>query len=462
MSKRKHTVIIGGGITGLAAAYYLKKDNPAMDITLVEATNELGGKMKTVQKEGFTIERGPDSFLERKQSAKELVVDLGLEDELVRNATGQSYILSHDKLHPIPKGAVMGIPTDLGPFVTSSLFSWGGKLAALKDLFVAKSNNTEDVSVGHFFRRRLGNQVVDRLIHPLISGIYSGDIDQLSLKATFPHFQDIEQKHRSLMRGLMLSKTKQPKTISKPQGQFLTLKNGLQKIVSTLESELEKNITILKETTVKHIEKDNGHYNIYFENHDDKVEADYVIMTTPHEATRKIFSQYDFIHHLLTEKNTSVANVVLAFEKDAVEQLPTGTGFVVSRKDRYRITACTWTHKKWPHTTPEGHVLMRAYVGKPGDEEILDLTDQEIETIVLNELKTILPIQKPPLFSIVTKWNDAMPQYTVGHVERLEVMESKLKEHLPNVYLAGNSYRGVGIPDCIDQAKSVVKKIVNR
>ena len=459
MSERKHTVIIGGGITGLAAAYYLQKEKLNMEITLIEKTNELGGKIKTVQQEGFTIERGPDSFLERKQSAQNLAKELGLENELVRNATGQSYILSQDRLHQIPKDSMMGVPTRLQPFFASSLFTLGGKVAALKDYFVSKSDINEDISVGHFFRRRLGDQVVDRLIHPLISGIYSGDIDQLSLKATFPSFHEVEHKRRSLMKGL-----RRPKPQGKaatPKGQFLTLKRGLGSLVEALEEVLEKNINLLKNTSVKHIEKQETHYAIYLEGQDDPLIADHIIMTTPHAVTRKIFAQYDFMQSFMQEKNTSVANIALAFKEDALEKLPDGTGFVVSKRDRYRITACTWTHKKWPHTTPEGHVLIRAYVGKPGDEEILDMTDQQIEDIVLKDLKTIMPIQKPPLFSIVTRWYDAMPQYTVGHVERLNELEEKVKEHLPNVYLAGNSYRGVGIPDCINQAIAVVNQIKN-
>ena len=459
MNHKKHTVIIGGGITGLSAAYYLNKETKDMDITLIEASEVLGGKIQSVQKDGFTFERGPDSFLERKQSVQELAKELGIDDQLVRNATGQSYILSQDRLHPIPKGSVMGVPTEWKPFFSSSLFTFGGKLAALKDLSTAKMDADEDVSVGHFFRRRLGDQVVDRLIHPLISGIYSGDIDKLSLKATFPHFLTVEQKQGSLTKGLRPPKSAQTKT-GKRKGQFLTFKNGLKTLINALEKELEKEINILKETEVNHIEKSADKYSIVVNGKEEKVEADYIIMTTPYHATKKIFSQYDFMHDFLQEKNTSVANVVLAFEEDAMEQLPDGTGFVVSRKDRYRITACTWTHKKWPHSTPDGNLLIRAYVGKPGDEAVLELSDDEIEAVVLEDLQTILPIEKPPLFKIVTRWYDAMPQYTVGHVERLNELNEKMDKYLPGVILAGNSYRGVGLPDCVNQAKEAVNKIV--
>lgn len=455
MEDRKRVVIIGGGITGLTAAYYLKRQVNNIDVILIEATDRLGGKIDTLKKDGFTIERGPDSFLERKVDAKQLIEDLGLDGELVRNATGQAFILSNDRLHPIPKGSKMGIPLEWKPFLSSSLFSMTGKVAAFNDLIKGRSSGEEDQSVGHFFRRRLGNQVVDRLIHPLISGIYAGDIDYLSLKATFPQFKEVEQKHKSLIKGMRQSND--GGTQNSKQGQFMTLTSGLQTVVNKLESELSDSIHLNQRVT--HIDKKNDSYVVHVEHQSEPIEADFVIMTTPHNVTEKIFSQYDFIHDFTQAKSTSVANVALAFEKDAIENLPNGTGFVVSRKERYRITACTWTHKKWPHTTPEGHILVRAYVGKPGDEEVLEQSNEEIEQIVLKDLQTIMEINKPPLFKVVSRWYDAMPQYTVGHIDRLEALEEKLAEHLPNIYLAGASYRGVGLPDCMKQAKTVVEQI---
>ncbi|TFB22074.1 protoporphyrinogen oxidase [Filobacillus milosensis] len=461
MEKRKRTVIIGGGITGLTAAYYLKEEQPNMDITLIELNDRLGGKIDSLKKDGFTIERGPDSFLERKSDAKELVEDLGLEDELVRNATGQAFILSHDRLHPIPKGSKMGIPLAWKPFMKSTLFTWNGKLAALKDVIKGQSKVSDDQSVGQFFRRRLGNQVVDRLIHPLISGIYAGNIDQLSLQATFPNFLDVEQKHGGLIKGLRkLSKTDENAS-AKNQGMFLTLKQGLQYLVNQLEEELKEQ-EILLNSRVTHIDKKNDQYIVHIDHHEDPIEADYLVMTTPHAVTEKIFSQYDFMHDFSQIKSTSVANVALAFEQDAIDNLPNGTGFVVSRKENYRITACTWTHKKWPHTTPEGHVLIRVYVGKPGDEEVIEKSDEEIESLVLKDLQTIMEINKPPLFKVVSRWENSMPQYTVGHMNRLKVLEDKMNQHLPNVFLAGASYRGVGLPDCMKQAKSVVQQIKSK
>lgn len=206
MGERKQVVVIGGGISGLTSAYYLQKkaaekDIP-LDVSLIEAGSRLGGKIETVKRDGFTIERGPDSFLERKESAGRLAREVGLGEELVPNGTGQSYILVNGRLHKMPAGSYMGIPTRIRPFLFSGLFTPAGKIRASMDLVKSKKTVEGDQSLGLFFRRRLGNQVVENLIEPLLSGIYAGDIDQLSLKATFPQFYEMEQEHGSLIKGL--------------------------------------------------------------------------------------------------------------------------------------------------------------------------------------------------------------------------------------------------------------------
>ncbi|MET3683503.1 oxygen-dependent protoporphyrinogen oxidase [Alkalibacillus flavidus] len=456
MAERKQIAIIGGGITGLTAAYYMQKQNVNADVTLFEASNQLGGKISTVERDGFTIERGPDSFLERKKTAKELVHDLGLGNHLIRSATGKAFILSQDQLHPMPAGAVMGVPTDLKPFVRSALFTTSGKLNALKDFVTSRTDVDGDISVGHFFRRRLGDQVVDRLIHPLISGIYAGNIDDLSLKATFPHFLQMENKYGSLIRGLQKTTPKQ-QTSGNKQGMFLTLEGGLKTLVNGLTDALECDMHT--GTQVEQVSKQDGRYVLDVAGWDEPFEADYVIATTPHQVTAQMFSDYAFMRDFQQTKSTSVANVAMAFDEDSVKNLPDGTGFVVSRKEGYRITACTWTHKKWPHTTPDGSVLLRAYVGKPGDEDVLDLSDDEIADLVIGDLKKIMTVEGEPKFYVVTRWYDAMPQYTVGHLDRVEALEKQLEAELPGVYLIGNAYRGVGLPDCMDQAIRTVKTI---
>ncbi|TGB05276.1 protoporphyrinogen oxidase [Halobacillus salinus] len=461
MTEQKRVVVIGGGIAGLTAAYRLQQ-NGAQDVNvqLVEASERLGGKIQTVRKDGFTIERGPDSFLARKESATRLANDVGLKDKLTPNGTGQSYILVNNKLHPMPSGSYMGIPTRIRPFLFSGLFSPLGKARAAMDLIKSTKSVDEDQSLGLFFRRRLGNQVVENLIEPLLSGIYAGSIDELSLEATFPHFYDLEQEHGSLIKGLRKTTTvsKRKKGEKKPS-MFRTLQGGLESLVEAVESKLEPG-TVLKGTKVDHIERKQDHYHIMLSD-GSVMEADSIIMAVPHFAAQRMLSQYDFLEPFKETNATSVANVAMAFDESAIKKDIDGTGFVVSRNSDFRITACTWTHKKWPNSTPDGKVLLRCYVGKPTDQEVVDYSDEEIVEIALKDLNQTMNITEKPEFSIVTRWHDSMPQYKVGHKDRLNGIEEQLQRELPGVYLAGGSYRGIGLPDCIDQGEAAVAKVLN-
>ncbi|MCR2821065.1 protoporphyrinogen oxidase [Lederbergia panacisoli] len=462
---KKRVVVIGGGITGLTTAYYLQKtiadQKLPVEVTLLEASHKLGGKIQTVHQDGFVIERGPDSFLERKTSAAELAREVGLGDELVNNTAGRSYVLVKEQLHPMPKGAVMGIPTKLGPFMSTGLFSVQGKMRAACDILLPRSKNEEDQSLGHFFRRRLGDEVVENLIEPLLSGIYAGDIDQLSLMSTFPQFYKVEREHRSLILGMSKTASQAPKNrlTSKNQGIFLTLKNGLQSLVDAIEENMN-NCTIMKGVQVTAIEKKS---NLSYElklNNDEIIHADSVVITLPHLAIADLLQEKEYLCGLKHMPATTVATVAMAFDEKEVENTIDGTGFVVSRNSDYTITACTWTHKKWPHTTPQGKVLLRCYVGRAGEETVVDLSDAEIEQIVLEDLKETMNIEAKPQFTIITRWEKAMPQYTVGHKERIEEMKKNLQEDMPGVFMAGSSFEGLGLPDCIDQGKKAVQEVL--
>lgn len=463
--KSKNILVVGGGITGLAAAFYLQKHIKEhylpYQVKLVESSNRLGGKVQTVRRDGFTIERGPDSFLERKKSAVELVEDLGLTDQLVRNGTGQSYILVGKKLHKMPQGSFMGIPTQVRPFLFSGMFSLTGKLRAGMDFLIPKGKQVDDQSLGHFFRRRFGDELVENLIDPLLSGIYSGDMDEMSLMATFPNFYHLEQKYGSLIKGLNKSMPKRKKTAKnkKKQGMFLSLKGGLETLINALETQLNPG-TIQLQTAVDHIQKKDHGYHVLLS--DGTVyRADAVIMATPHQTLSNIFSQYDFFNVFNDMPLNSVANVAMAFDKKAIRKDIDGTGFVVSRNSKFRITACTWTHKKWPNAAPEDKALIRCYVGRPDDPEAVDLSDEDMVKLVLKDLNKIMKIKNKPIFSVVTRWKNAMPQYTVGHIERLATVKQAMTEQLPGIYLAGSSYEGVGLPDCIDQGKQAVANVLN-
>ncbi|TDQ42015.1 protoporphyrinogen oxidase [Aureibacillus halotolerans] len=444
----------------MTAAYRLeqaaRESNGQLTYTLLEGSPRLGGKIRTLRKDGYIIERGPDSFLERKTSAVELCKELGLEDELVRNATGQSYVLIDQTLHPIPEGAVMGIPTSFRPFLMSKMFTPGAKLRAGADLFLSKSKGSEDQSVGFFFRRRFGNQVVDHLIEPLLSGIYGGDIDRLSLLSVFPQFYKIEQEKRSLILGL---KSTQPTTPKKKIGQFLTLKSGLETLIETLASELVHG-EIRTGTAVKQLQqKSSGGFTVNTES--GTLDADAVLLALDHKQIPKLLKHEPVVQSLVDMPSSSVATVAMAFPKEAVSGLKDGTGFVVSKKSDYDITACTWTQKKWPHTTPEGHVLLRAYVGRPGNEAIIEQSDDAIVGIAMQDLKKVININEKPTFSVVTRWHQATPQYTVGHQKRIHTIKQTLQQNYPGLLLAGSSFEGLGLPDCIKQANEAAQELLS-
>ena len=462
--EKKKVVIIGGGITGLSAAYYLQKEikenGLPLEVKLFEASDRLGGIINTVKKDGFIVEKGPDSVLARKTSALKLIKEVGLEDKVVSNTAGKSYIYARGKLHTMPEGAFMGIPTQITPFALSGLFSPFGKLRAAGDFILPKGKEMDDQSLGQFFRRRLGNEIVDNLIDPLLSGIYAGDIDRLSLMSLFPMFYDMEQKHRSLVLGLKKSMPKPPKSAKKAskKGMFISLSTGLQSLIEELEKRLDEG-TVVKETPIEKIVKAEAQYTITLANGSEE-KADSIIIATEHYHAQKMLSNYTFMKEFDDMISYSVANVAMAFPKSAIKQDIDGTGFLVSRNSDFRITACTWTHKKWPSTTPDDMALLRCYVGKPNDQDIVDLSDEEIINIALRDLNKTMIITEKPLFHMVTRWKDSMPQYNVGHIERMKNVKESLAKELPGVYLAGGSYEGVGIPDCINQGEAAVKKVL--
>lgn len=462
--EKQKIIIIGGGIAGLTSAFYLQKaiqtHNLPIEIKLIEASHRLGGKMQTVIRDGFTIEKGPDSFLARKTSITRLAKEVGMDGQLVHNSTGKSFVLANEKLHSMPGGSIMGIPTEVGPFITTGLFSIPGKLRAAADFILPRSESGKDQSLGEFFRRRLGDEVVENLIEPLLSGIYAGDIDQLSIMSTFPQFYEVEQKYRSLIIGMKKatpSQPKMPESKEKAKGAFLTFKTGLQSFAEAIEAKIDSK-SILKGHRVDKITKHGNKYDVYLNNGETLV-ADSIIAATPHKITQTMFADFRFFDPFKSVPSTSVATVALAFPEEAVKNDIDGTGFVVSRNSDYSITACTWTHKKWAHSTPKGKVLLRCYVGRSGDETIVDLSDDRIIKIVLDDLKKTMDITMNPDFAIISRWKDSMPQYTVGHKQRLADISKHMNAELPGVFLAGSSYGGVGLPDCIDQGEAAVKAV---
>lgn len=445
----KNIAIIGAGITGLSAAYYLK-DTP-VNVDVYEASERAGGKIKTYREEGYTIELGPESYLSRKVIMTELAEELGLGSELVRNETGTAYIYANRRLSPLPEGTMLGIPTQILPFLKTKLISPMGKLRAALDLVKPVMPMQSDVTAGAFFRYRLGNEVLENLIEPLLSGVYGTDIDRLSLMSTFPNFKMQEEKYGSLIKGMLNSKGK---STTKKVGQFYQFKGGLQSFIDRLVDRM--NASIYYNHSLEAIEKlDNG-YRLTINGI--TKDYDYVIVTTPHSSYGQWFDD-EPLEYFKSVETTSVATVVMVFDEDDVENKNEGTGFVVSRNMNTTITACTWTNKKWPHSTPKGKVVLRAYVGKPMDTIVETASDESIVNASLMDLRKIMTIKNAPKFSIVTRLPHSMPNYFLDHRTHVEAIESYMEANYPGLYLIGASHYAVGLPDCITAAKETVLKL---
>ncbi|UXU55838.1 protoporphyrinogen oxidase [Staphylococcus agnetis] len=458
--------IIGAGITGLSSAFFIKKHFPNVDITIYEASDVPGGKIKTVSRDGYTIELGPESYLGRKSIMTEVAKEVGIpEEDIITNQTGQSYIFARNQLYPIPGGSILGIPTDIKPFVTTKLISFKGKLRALKDLTRKPISMNEDISVGAFFRYRLGDEILENLIEPLLSGIYGTDIDKLSLMSTFPNFKTLEDTHGSIMKGMQkvrLHREKQDQHNTEgPQGQFKQFRHGLYDLIIQLERWLKQHhVAFEYNTPIENLIRQQKGYNVV--THGDTVFYDGVIVTTPHQVFHKWFEAdpaFDYFKHL---EASSVATIVFAFDEKNIKNTHNGTGFVIARTSNTSITACTWTTKKWPHTTPDGKVLIRAYIGKPGDDIVKTHSDEELVAIAKKDLSQMMTFYDEPDFTIVNKMLDASPQYHVGHIHQIKQIQEHVYKNYPHLQITGASFEAVGLPDCIQQAQDAVQRLIPR
>lgn len=460
---RKKIVVIGGGITGLSSTFYLKKElekqNLDYELVLLEAGTKVGGKIDTMKRDGYIIERGPDSFLRRKPEMQDLVKDLGMEDCLVENATGENFVLAKQGLHAIPKGSIMGIPTRFRPFFKSRLLSSSGKFRVLGDLFLGKKRvANEDMALGTFLRARVGDEMVDNILEPLMSGIYAGDLDEMSAEATGEQFLKLEDEHGSLLKGVRQiyneTTAKQP-----TEATFLTVREGLSSVVSALEQELSTKI-IKKGKRVQAITRQPRGYEITISKKE-KLQADSIFIALPYQEIVPLFRGDAVFEQIGEIPAASVATVAMVFPKDAVEEDIKGSGFVVSRNEDFSMAACSWIHRKWPHTVPEDKILLRAFVGRRKEESIVDLADKAIEETVLSDLNRIMKINQAPEFTTVTRWRNSIPQYTVGHERRKEAIYSEFKQAYPGIFAGGASFEGVELSECVRQAKTGVTSVLN-
>lgn len=433
----------------MAAAYYAKQ--AGAHVTLYEASDRIGGKIKTVYRDGFVLECGPDGYMARKPTLTELITELGLDDDLVRSMTGTSYIYVRNRLRQMPAGSVMGIPTKFWPMVKTDLFTWRGKFRAGMDLVLPRVYAGSDISLDTFFRARLGSEVVEVMIEPLLSGIYNGTLDDMSIESTFPQFITIEQKTRSLILGMKaLTPPVQAGVKPREAGKFLSLGQGLGVLIEALRPSIDR---LCLETRVAAVRP----HEVVLE--DGRVESfDGIVLATSPNALGPLLGLPE-AERLSSLKRTSSITVLTAFEKADVEALD-GTGYVIAKGEGNALTACSWMHKKWPHMAPENKALLRVYIGSAFVPDLLTESDDTIADFALRELRKIQHVGTP-IFTRVERHVDTMPQYEVGHKQYVRAFEETMSS-LDGVEACGAILHGVGLPDCVDSAKQAVTRITAR
>lgn len=569
-----NVTIVGGGLTGLTAAYYLGHAKPNWTITLYEQAPRFGGKIQTQRVDDFVVELGPDSYLGRKTEMTDLVYDLGLGDTLVSNETGQAFVYDKGSIHPIPGGSIMGIPTEMMPFVKATLISWPGKLRAGLDYFKKpyQLDKNGDVSIGHFFQYHLGQEMMDKLIEPLLAGIYGGDIYKISLLSTFPHFIQVEQKYGNMVKGMMAAKMGHSKAgvtkaakgavaegdvpragkgtmtdrqfesheakasqtastnnssnssghatnasphrqTSKVQadmasrkgtaaqsGMFRQLTGGLESVITAIVDAMPSNVHLYTGTLVSNIRYVEGMYAIDVENSgndacgcqahsksirtasinaENRVEAsdsntdsatevlldkapamaDHVIISTPPATYSQWFKDDAGFDFLRSMEQSSCAIAIMAFDKSTFDGELKGSGLLITRNTDTPLTACTILNQKWPQTTPDDKIVLRVFIGKPGNDVVEHLNDEELSELAVKEIQRIMSFSTQPEWVRINRLIHCMPQYNVGHRAGITAVREHVAKHYPNLHLIGTPFDGIGIPDGVKQAKELVESI---
>lgn len=458
----KRIAIIGGGISGLSAAYALEEKRQAgleVEYVLYEASSRFGGVLVTDRVEGCILEAGADSFLTEKPWAIELCKKLGLGDQLIgsNDAERKTYIVVRGKLVEMPDGLMFMVPTKLAPTVLSPLFSWGTKLRMAREWFHPPHKAAGDETVAAFVERHYGAEMVDRLADPLLSGVYGGEASQLSVRAVLPRFADMEAKHGSLGRAMLAARGAMARTSKEtPRPLFTSLKDGMQQMVDALLAVLDRD-ALRPGANVQAVAPEAGGWVVSAGLGSDQFDA--VILALPTRAAAGLIQRCgkELASELAGIDYSSSVTVALGYDKQVRDSLPPGFGFLVPRSEGKRMLAATFVHNKFPHRAPADRAIVRCFLGGARGEETLAMSDDAILRIVREELDQIFHLKAEPLFARVFKWRGAMAQYGVGHLERLQRIES-LRQKLPGLALAGNGYSGIGVPDCVRSGTAAVEE----
>jgi oxygen-dependent protoporphyrinogen oxidase len=455
-------VIIGGGISGLAAAHRVLELNKAAQVTLLEASDRPGGTIQTENRDGFLIERGPDSFISEKPHGISLAKRLGLESQLIQTNEEyrRSFIVRDGRLRAVPEGFQLMAPSRMWPFITSDIFSLAGKARMAADLLLPRksANGSTDESLASFVRRRLGEEALARMAQPMVGGIYTADPETLSLRATLPRFLDMEQKHRSLILAMLRQgRAQKTGTSGARYSLFLSFDRGMQVLVDAVT---RINADLRVNTRALGLTFDHG-WRITTDK-DERIKADAVCLAVPAYVAASLLSDIDarLSEKLRAIKYASTATINFGYRRTAIEHPLNGFGFVVPFIEKRSLIACTFSSVKFSGRAPDGQVLLRAFAGGALQPEIFALDEADMSRRVESDLRELLGIREDPSFIEVTKWERSMPQYEVGHLDRVNEIE-KLVNELPGLTLAGNAYRGAGIPDCVRSGEAAAEALVD-
>ena len=442
-------VIIGGGISGLSAAYELGK--AGVPYTLIEKQARLGGVIETCTRDGFVLEGGPDSFISQKPEALALIKELGLGDQVIGSNDHQrtTYILRRGKLVKLPEGMMMIVPSRAWPMVKSPLLGWGTKARMAVEMLRRPSGPQPDRPVADFVIDHFGKETLDYLAEPLLAGVYGGDPREMSVASVLPRFAEMEAKHGSLGRAVI--KSRAPAS-SGPL--FRTLKGGLAALVA----KLAEKVTV-RHAEAQSVERHNGGFRVRVDG--GWMEAQQVILAGPAWAAAQLTAALDpELAALLSQiPYTSSLTVSLAYEDREFDGMRAGFGFLAPKKERRRLLACTFMGTKFPNRVPEGWVLLRCFFGGAGDEVVLEESDESLVAMAREELRRILNLTAAPAFTSISRWPRSMAQYTVGHGERWRQIQARVAA-IPGLHIAGNGYTGIGIPDCIRMGRHAAQSLL--
>lgn len=453
----KRIAIIGGGTAGLSAAYCLQKSKSAgspVEFVLYEAGQQFGGVIRTEHVDGCVVEAGPDSFLTEKPWASDLCRELGLGDQLINSNDSErkTYMLVKGRLVPIPDGLMFMVPTRLVPAFLSPMFSTATKLRIVREWMSPPKPKTDEMTVAEFVARHYGREMVDRVADPLLAGVYGGSADQLSVDSVLPRFVQMEAKHGSLGRAMVAARKNAPSSGARPL--FTSLKSGMQQMTDALLSRLPK--TALRTgTPVSSVRTESGKWLLISAGRTE--EYDGVVICTPaHVAAELLSGERELAAELAAIPYASSMTVVFGYDQGVRATLPPGFGFLVPRSEGRKLLAATFVHNKFPHRAPDKRAVIRCFVGGSVGDQMFADDEGKIAAAVESELKSILSLNASPLFQRVYKWHKAMAQYTVGHSERVERINS-LVAKMPGLGLAGNAYSGIGVPDCVRTGTEAAK-----